>query len=221
MQQLCSYVSSNARATQPAVMCKPGCQAEQGLCSISTHTLGYYSQGPCNHTRLKYFLSLLNKNYKLSCSLTHHLSSYEFSEKKTETLSANCDFYCIYRRIITIFYRKHEIKLLLKTRTTKKKTTKTFVWLLLQVHFHELNIQRSFANYSSISWFLVASCKAKWLGLLTQNIQQTSGTTWAWRCPGFRGSITQHHSAWLSYRDWGYDSSASLSWFLFFPPFSA
>ena len=126
MQQLCSYVSSNARATQPAVMCKPGCQAEQGLCSITTHTLGYYSQGPCNHTRLKYFLSLLNKNYKLSCSLTHHLSSYEFSEKKTETLSANCDFYCIYRRIITIFYRKHEIKLLLKTRTTTKKNNQNF-----------------------------------------------------------------------------------------------
>lgn len=33
----------------------------------------------------------------------------------------------------------HEIKLILKTRTTKKKTTtKTVVWLLLQVHFHEL-----------------------------------------------------------------------------------
>lgn len=35
------------------------------------------------------------------------------------------------------------------------------MWLLLQVHFHELHIQRPSANCSSISWFLVAFYKAK------------------------------------------------------------
>lgn len=49
----------------------------------------------------------------------------------------------------------HEIKLLLKTRpkkiNTKNKQKKPVVWLLLQIYFHELYIQRSLANYLSIS----------------------------------------------------------------------
>lgn len=48
----------------------------------------------------------------------------------------------------------HEIKLLLKTRPKKikhRKQKKTVVWLLLQIYFHELYIQRSLANYLSIS----------------------------------------------------------------------
>lgn len=90
--------------------------------------------------------------------------SGKYSKNKTEAISANCDFYCIYSRIITIFYRKPWNQITFKNKTKKKHTQKnkrTVVWLLLQIYFHELYIQRSLANYLSISWFLVASCKAK------------------------------------------------------------
>lgn len=71
---------------------------------------------------------------------------------KTEAISANCDFIVFTAELLQYSTESHEIKLLLKTR----QKNPTVVWLLLQVHFHELYIQRPFANYSSIPFWLLS-----------------------------------------------------------------
>lgn len=54
-------------------------------------------------------------------SLGFHAS---IPRKKTEVISANCDFYCIYSRIITIFYRKPWNQIAFKNKTKKIKHRK-------------------------------------------------------------------------------------------------
>lgn len=91
-------------------------------------------------------------------SLGFHAS---IPRKKQRSSQQTVIFIVFTAELLQYSTESHEIKLLLKTRPKKikhrKQTKKPVVWLLLQIYFHELYIQRSLANYLFIH-LLIFGC---------------------------------------------------------------
>lgn len=107
--------------------------------------------------------------------------SWKFSINKTEAISANCDFIVFTAELLQYSTESHEIKLLWKTRQKKSRNC----CMAATASSLPRAVQRPLANYSSISWFLVAyrsKAKNNLVLQITQNIQQTAGRTRGWRC---------------------------------------
>lgn len=93
--------------------------------------------------------------------------SCKFSINKTEAISANCDFIVFTAELLQYSTESHEIKLLWKTRQKKPQNC----CMAATASSLPRAVQRPLANYSSISWFLVAFCKAKitWFAVNTKH----------------------------------------------------
>lgn len=94
--------------------------------------------------------------------------SWSFPSTKTEAISANCDFIVFTAELLQYSTESHEIKLLWKTRQKKPQNC----CMAATASSLPRAVQRPLANYSSISWFLVAyrsKAKITWFAVNTKH----------------------------------------------------
>lgn len=117
-----------------------------------------------NHWILLYSVILNIVNHPL---LQITCISCKFSNSKIEAISANCDFIVFTAELLQYSTESHEIKVLWKTR---QKNSQNCCMAATASSLPQA-IQRPLTNYSSISWFLVAFCKAKiaWFAVNTEH----------------------------------------------------